>query len=92
MGHETARFPYQALAALLDEAFGLLATDPGAKLIAGGQSLMPILALPTGCTETEISHGGQRWRAHYLAGEFIIGPVTTLLYADEIFTELHLPL
>ena len=37
------RFEYRA-PETLDEAVGLLAADPGAKPIAGGQSLMPILA------------------------------------------------
>ena len=35
-------FDYRA-PATLDEAVALLAADPGAKLIAGGQSLMPVL-------------------------------------------------
>src|SRR5438128_5624583 len=37
-----AAFDYRA-PATLDEAVALLAADPGAKLIAGGQSLMPVL-------------------------------------------------
>ncbi|MGC1886655.1 MAG: FAD binding domain-containing protein, partial [Stellaceae bacterium] len=38
-----SRFDYRA-PETLDEAVALLAADPGAKPIAGGQSLMPILA------------------------------------------------
>ena len=38
-----SRFEYRA-PETLDEAVALLAENPGAKPIAGGQSLMPILA------------------------------------------------
>ena len=38
-----SRFEYRA-PETLDEAVALLAADPGAKVLAGGQSLMPVLA------------------------------------------------
>src|SRR5437764_10337256 len=43
-GMKPAPFEYQA-PATLREAVGLLASDPEAMVIAGGQSLMPLLAL-----------------------------------------------
>jgi carbon-monoxide dehydrogenase medium subunit len=39
-----SRFEYRA-PETLDEAVALLAADPGAKVLAIGQSLMPVLAV-----------------------------------------------
>jgi carbon-monoxide dehydrogenase medium subunit len=64
----------------LDEALRILATDRGAKLLAGGQSLLPLLKLRLGAADTLVDIG----RLAELKGvrplpdgRLAIGPMTT---------------
>ncbi len=51
-----AAFSYQR-PATIDEALRIIGSDPGAKLLAGGQSLLPLLKLRLGSAETLVDIG-----------------------------------
>jgi carbon-monoxide dehydrogenase medium subunit len=51
-----AAFGYQRPSSL-DEALRIIASDGGAKVIAGGQSLLPLLKLRLGAAETLVDIG-----------------------------------
>jgi carbon-monoxide dehydrogenase medium subunit len=77
-----AAFGYQRPASL-DEALRLLAADSGAKVLAGGQSLLPLLKLRLGAAETLIDIGRLSELKGYRAlpdGGVEIGALTT--YAE----------
>ncbi len=74
-----AAFAYQRPGSL-DEALRIIASDPGAKLLAGGQSLLPLLKLRLGAAETLVDIGrlaelkGVRQMAD---GRLAVGALTT---------------
>jgi carbon-monoxide dehydrogenase medium subunit len=77
-----AAFGYQRPSSL-DEALRLLAADSGAKVLAGGQSLLPLLKLRLGAAETLIDIGRLSELKGYRAlpdGGVEIGALTT--YAE----------
>ena len=51
-----AAFGYQR-PATIDEALRIIGSDPGAKLLAGGQSLLPLLKLRLASAETLVDIG-----------------------------------
>ena len=51
-----AAFGYQRPASL-EEALGIIGSDPGAKILAGGQSLLPLLKLRLGSADTLVDIG-----------------------------------
>ena len=51
-----AAFAYQRPASI-EEALAIIGSDPGAKLLAGGQSLLPLLKLRLGSAETLVDIG-----------------------------------
>ncbi len=77
-----AAFSYQR-PATLDEALRIIGSDPGAKLLAGGQSLLPLLKLRLASAETLVDIGrleelkGIRWLDD---GRLAVGALTT--YAE----------
>ena len=77
-----AAFAYQRPASI-EEALSIIGSDPGAKVLAGGQSLLPLLKLRLGTAETLVDIGrlpdlkGVRQLAD---GRLSIGALTT--YAE----------
>ena len=51
-----AAFAYQRPASI-EEALAIIGSDPGAKVLAGGQSLIPLLKLRLGSAETLVDIG-----------------------------------
>jgi aerobic carbon-monoxide dehydrogenase medium subunit len=77
-----AAFAYQRPASI-DEALAIIGADPGAKLLAGGHSLLPILKLRLGSAETLVDIGrlpGLRGVTRRDDGWLAIGALTT--YAE----------
>ena len=77
-----AAFAYQRPASI-EEALTIIGSDPGAKLLAGGQSLLPLLKLRLGSAETLVDIGrlpGLRGVRTLDDGRLAIGALTT--YAD----------
>ena len=77
-----AAFAYQRPASI-DEALALIGSDPGAKLLAGGQSLLPLLKLRLGSAETLVDIGrlpGLHGRPPARRRRLAIGALTT--YAE----------
>jgi aerobic carbon-monoxide dehydrogenase medium subunit len=77
-----AAFAYQRPASI-EEALAIIGSDPGAKLLAGGQSLLPLLKLRLGSAETLVDIGrlpGLRGVRQLDDGRLAIGALTT--YAD----------
>ena len=77
-----AAFAYQRPASI-EEALTIIASDPGAKLLAGGQSLLPLLKLRLGSAETLVDIGrlpGLRGVRLLDDGRLAIGALTT--YAE----------
>jgi len=77
-----AAFEYQRPASI-EEALAIIGSDPGAKLLAGGQSLLPLLKLRLGSAETLVDIGrlpGLRGVRQLDDGRLAIGALTT--YAD----------
>ena len=77
-----AAFDYQRPASI-EEALKIIGSDPGAKLLAGGQSLLPLLKLRLGSAETLVDIGrlpGLKGVRKLDDGRIAIGALTT--YAD----------
>ena len=77
-----AAFEYQRPASI-EEALAIIASDPGAKVLAGGQSLLPLLKLRLGSAETLVDIGrlpGLRGVRRLDDGRLAIGALTT--YAE----------
>jgi aerobic carbon-monoxide dehydrogenase medium subunit len=77
-----AAFAYQRPASI-EEALAIIGSDPGAKLLAGGQSLLPLLKLRLGSAETLVDIGrlpGLRGVRQLDDGRLAIGALTT--YAE----------
>jgi len=77
-----AAFAYQRPASI-EEALKIIASDPGAKLLAGGQSLLPLLKLRLGSADTLVDIGrlpGLSGVRQLDDGRLAIGALTT--YAD----------
>jgi carbon-monoxide dehydrogenase medium subunit len=77
-----AAFAYQRPASI-EEALAIIGSDPGAKLLAGGQSLLPLLKLRLGSADTLVDIGrlpGLRGVRQLDDGRLAIGALTT--YAD----------
>ena len=77
-----AAFDYQRPASI-EEALAIIGSDPGAKLLAGGQSLIPLLKLRLGSAETLVDIGrvpGLRGVRQLDDGRLAIGALTT--YAE----------
>lgn len=77
-----AAFDYQRPASI-EEALKIIGSDPGAKLLAGGQSLLPLLKLRLGSAETLVDIGrlpGLKGVRRLDDGRIAIGALTT--YAD----------
>ena len=77
-----AAFGYQRPASI-EEALKIIGSDPGAKLLAGGQSLLPLLKLRLGAADTLVDIGrlpGLRGVRKLDDGRLAIGALTT--YAD----------
>jgi aerobic carbon-monoxide dehydrogenase medium subunit len=77
-----AAFAYQRPASI-EEALKIIGSDPGAKVLAGGQSLLPLLKLRLGSAETLVDIGrlpGLRGVRRLDDGRTAIGALTT--YAD----------
>ena len=77
-----AAFAYQRPASI-EEALRILASDPGAKLLAGGQSLLPVLKLRLGSADTLVDIGrlpGLKGVRQLDDGRLAIGALTT--YAE----------
>jgi carbon-monoxide dehydrogenase medium subunit len=77
-----AAFAYQRPASI-EEALKIIGSDPGAKVLAGGQSLLPLLKLRLGSAETLVDIGrlpGLRGVRKLDDGRLAIGALTT--YAD----------
>jgi len=77
-----AAFAYQRVATI-DEALAIISADPGAKVLAGGQSLIPLLKLRLGSAETLVDIGrvpGLRGVRQLDDGRLAIGALTT--YAE----------
>ena len=77
-----AAFAYQRPASI-EEALKIIASDPGAKLLAGGQSLLPLLKLRLGAADTLVDIGrlpGLAGVRQLDDGRLAIGALTT--YAD----------
>jgi aerobic carbon-monoxide dehydrogenase medium subunit len=77
-----AAFAYQRPASI-EEALTIIGSDPGAKLLAGGQSLLPLLKLRLGSAETLVDIGrlpGLSGVRQLDDGRLAIGALTT--YAD----------
>jgi len=77
-----AAFEYQRPASI-EEALAIIGSDPGAKVLAGGQSLIPLLKLRLGSAETLVDIGrlpGLRGVRQLDDGRLAIGALTT--YAD----------
>ena len=77
-----AAFEYQRPASI-EEALQIIAADPGAKVLAGGQSLLPLLKLRLGSAETLVDIGrlpGLSGVRRLDDGRLAIGALTT--YAD----------
>jgi carbon-monoxide dehydrogenase medium subunit len=77
-----AAFGYQRPASI-EEALKIIGSDPGAKLLAGGQSLLPLLKLRLGSAETLVDIGrlpGLKGVRKLDDGRIAIGALTT--YAD----------
>ena len=77
-----AAFAYQRPSSI-EEALTIIGSDPGAKLLAGGQSLLPLLKLRLGSAETLVDIGrlpGLRGVRRLDDGRMAIGALTT--YAD----------
>ena len=77
-----AAFAYQRPASI-EEALAIIGSDPGAKVLAGGQSLIPLLKLRLGSAETLVDIGrlpGLRGVRQRDDGWLAIGALTT--YAE----------
>jgi carbon-monoxide dehydrogenase medium subunit len=77
-----AAFAYQRPASI-EEALAIIGSDPGAKLLAGGQSLLPLLKLRLGSAETLVDIGrlpGLSGVRRLDDGRLAIGALTT--YAE----------
>ena len=77
-----AAFAYQRPASI-EDALTIIGSDPGAKLLAGGQSLLPILKLRLGSAETLVDIGrltGLKGVRQLDDGRVAIGALTT--YAE----------
>jgi carbon-monoxide dehydrogenase medium subunit len=77
-----AAFAYQRPSSI-EEALSIIGSDPGAKLLAGGQSLLPLLKLRLGSAETLVDIGrlpGLRGVRELDDGRLAIGALTT--YAE----------
>ena len=77
-----AAFAYQRPASI-DDALRIIASDPGAKLLAGGQSLLPLLKLRLASVETLVDIGrlpGLTGVRQLGDGRLAIGALTT--YAE----------
>jgi carbon-monoxide dehydrogenase medium subunit len=77
-----AAFAYQR-PTTIDEALRILGADPGAKILAGGQSLLPLLKLRLATVETLVDIGrlpGLRGVRRLDDGRLAVGALTT--YAD----------
>lgn len=77
-----AAFGYQRPASI-EEALRILASEPGAKLLAGGQSLLPLLKLRLGSADTLVDIGrlpGLKGVRRLDDGRMAIGALTT--YAE----------
>ena len=77
-----AAFAYQRPASI-EEALAIIGSDPGAKVLAGGQSLIPLLKLRLGSAETLVDIGrlpGLRGVRQRDDGWLSIGALTT--YAE----------
>jgi carbon-monoxide dehydrogenase medium subunit len=77
-----AAFAYQRPASI-EEALKIIGADPGAKLLAGGQSLLPLLKLRLGAADTLVDIGrlpGLSGVRQLDDGRLAIGALTT--YAD----------
>ncbi len=77
-----AAFAYQRPASI-EEALAIIGSDPGAKVLAGGQSLIPLLKLRLGSAETLVDIGrlpGLRGVRQLDDGRLAIGALTT--YAE----------
>jgi carbon-monoxide dehydrogenase medium subunit len=77
-----AAFAYQRPASI-EEALTIIGSDPGAKLLAGGQSLLPLLKLRLGSAETLVDIGrlpGLKGVRQLDDGRLAIGALTT--YAE----------
>jgi aerobic carbon-monoxide dehydrogenase medium subunit len=77
-----AAFAYQRPASI-EEALKIIGSDPGAKVLAGGQSLLPLLKLRLGSAETLVDIGrlpGLRGVRTLDDGRLAIGALTT--YAE----------
>jgi len=77
-----AAFAYQRPASI-EEALKIIGSDPGAKLLAGGQSLLPLLKLRLGAADTLVDIGrlpGLSGVRTLDDGRLAIGALTT--YAD----------
>jgi carbon-monoxide dehydrogenase medium subunit len=77
-----AAFAYQRPASI-EEALRILGADPGAKVLAGGQSLLPLLKLRLAAADTLVDIGrlpGLRGVRQLDDGRLAVGALTT--YAD----------
>ncbi|MEO8572272.1 MAG: xanthine dehydrogenase family protein subunit M [Chloroflexota bacterium] len=77
-----AAFAYRRPASI-EDALGMLAADPGAKVLAGGQSLLPLLKLRLAAVDTLVDIGrlpGLRGVRQLDDGRLAVGALTT--YAD----------
>jgi carbon-monoxide dehydrogenase medium subunit len=77
-----AAFAYQRVATI-DEALAIIGSDPGAKVLAGGQSLIPLLKLRLGSVDMLVDIGrvpGLRGVRQLDDGRLAIGALTT--YAE----------
>src|ERR1700759_5620428 len=59
---KAAAFAYSRPASV-EEACALLAADDGARLIAGGQTLVPLMAMRLAAAAPLIGNPGRRWSA-----------------------------
>ena len=74
-----AAFGYQRPASI-EEALRIIGSDPGAKVLAGGQSLLPVLKLRLGTAETLVDIGrlpGLKGVRQLKDGRLAIGALTT---------------
>ena len=77
-----AAFGYQRPASL-EEALSIIGSDPGAKVLAGGQSLLPLLKLRLGSADTLVDIGrleGLKGVRPLADGRLAVGAMTT--YAE----------
>ncbi len=77
-----AAFAYRRPASI-EEALGMLAAEPGAKVLAGGQSLLPLLKLRLAAVDTLVDIGrlpGLRGVRELGDGRLAVGALTT--YSD----------